>query len=76
MSEFRPAALEVDVVVIGGGPAGEVVAGRCAGRGLDTVLVEAELVPGQATFALLMVSARRMTLRRLGSVMCRFRQAM
>ena len=35
-----------------------------------------ELVPGQATFALLMVSARRMTLRSLGSVMCRFRQAM
>src|SRR3954462_9013066 len=27
---------EVDVVVVGGGPAGEVVAGRCADRGLDT----------------------------------------
>jgi pyruvate/2-oxoglutarate dehydrogenase complex dihydrolipoamide dehydrogenase (E3) component len=50
MSEFRPAALEVDVVVIGGGPAGEVVAGRCAGRGLDTVLVEAELVGGECTY--------------------------
>jgi hypothetical protein len=34
------------------------------------------LVPGQAAFALLMVSARRTTLRRLGSVACRFRQAM
>lgn len=50
MSEFRPAALEVDVVVIGGGPAGEVVAGRCAGRGLDTVLVEAELVGGECSY--------------------------
>jgi hypothetical protein len=34
------------------------------------------LVPSQATFARLMVSARRMILRSLGSVMCRFRQAM
>jgi len=34
------------------------------------------LVPGQATFALLMVSARRTTLRSRGSVTCRFRQAM
>ncbi len=50
MSEFRSAALEVDVVVIGGGPAGEVVAGRCAGRGLDTVLVEAELVGGECSY--------------------------
>src|SRR4051794_39491544 len=37
---------------------------------------KALLVPGQSTFALLMVSARRMTLRSLGSVTCRFRQAM
>ncbi|MGY1642622.1 dihydrolipoyl dehydrogenase family protein [Geodermatophilus sp. SYSU D00703] len=50
MSEFRTAALEVDVVVIGGGPAGEVVAGRCAGRGLDTVLVEAELIGGECSY--------------------------
>ena len=34
------------------------------------------LVPGQATFASLMVEARLMTLRSLGSVACRFRQAM
>jgi pyruvate/2-oxoglutarate dehydrogenase complex dihydrolipoamide dehydrogenase (E3) component len=50
MSEFRRTALEVDVVVIGGGPAGEVVAGRCADRGLDTVLVEAELVGGECSY--------------------------
>jgi hypothetical protein len=35
-----------------------------------------QLVLGQATFAFLMVWARRMTLRSLGSVACRFRQAM
>ena len=40
------------------------------------VLIPEQLVPGQATFALLMVSARRMTLRSRGSVACRFRQAM
>ncbi|MGY1693682.1 MULTISPECIES: dihydrolipoyl dehydrogenase family protein [unclassified Geodermatophilus] len=50
MSEIRPAALEVDVVVVGGGPAGEVAAGRCADRGLDTVLVESELVGGECSY--------------------------
>ena len=40
----------VDVVVVGGGPAGEVVAGRCADRGLDTVLVERELVGGECSY--------------------------
>ena len=49
MSEM-PAALEVDVVVVGGGPAGEVVAGRCSDRGLDTVLVESELVGGECSY--------------------------
>ncbi|MGW6564723.1 hypothetical protein [Streptomyces sp. NPDC054975] len=34
-----------DVVVVGGGPAGEVVAGRAAGSGL-TAVVEAEAVGG------------------------------
>ncbi|HEX2072696.1 MAG TPA: NAD(P)/FAD-dependent oxidoreductase [Geodermatophilus sp.] len=53
MSVFPPApagSLEVDVVVIGGGPAGEVLAGRCADRGLSTVLVERELVGGECSY--------------------------
>src|SRR5215218_9046704 len=45
-----PAALEVDVVVVGGGPAGEVAAGRCADRGLETALVENELVGGECSY--------------------------
>src|SRR3954462_2754416 len=45
-----PETLEVDVVVVGGGPAGEVAAGRCADRGLHTVLVENELVGGECSY--------------------------
>src|SRR4051794_2407989 len=45
-----PETLEVDVVVVGGGPAGEVAAGRCADRGLDTALVENELVGGECSY--------------------------
>ncbi|MGY1739119.1 MULTISPECIES: dihydrolipoyl dehydrogenase family protein [unclassified Blastococcus] len=47
-----PAAdvVEVDVVVVGGGPAGEVAAGRCADRGLAVALVEAELVGGECSY--------------------------
>jgi pyruvate/2-oxoglutarate dehydrogenase complex dihydrolipoamide dehydrogenase (E3) component len=45
-----PAEVTTDVVVLGGGPAGEVAAGRVADRGLDTVLVERELVGGECSY--------------------------
>jgi pyruvate/2-oxoglutarate dehydrogenase complex dihydrolipoamide dehydrogenase (E3) component len=41
---------EFDVVVVGGGPAGEVIAGRCADAGLRVALVERELVGGECTY--------------------------
>src|SRR3954452_9080977 len=43
-------AVSADVVVVGGGPAGEVLAGRVAARGLGTVLVERELVGGECSY--------------------------
>ena len=39
-----------DVVVIGAGPAGEVVAGRVAAGGLSAVVVEDELVGGECSY--------------------------
>ena len=39
-----------DVVVIGAGPAGETVAGRCADGGLSVAIVERELVGGECSY--------------------------
>jgi dihydrolipoamide dehydrogenase len=39
-----------DVVVIGAGPAGETLAGRCAEGGLSVALVERELVGGECSY--------------------------
>ena len=41
---------QFDVIVVGAGPAGENVAGRCAQGGLSTVIVERELVGGECSY--------------------------
>ena len=41
---------EVDVIVLGAGPAGEVIAGRVADAGLEVAVVESHLVGGECSF--------------------------
>jgi pyruvate/2-oxoglutarate dehydrogenase complex dihydrolipoamide dehydrogenase (E3) component len=45
-----PEAREVDVVVIGAGPAGEVCAGRLGHQGVEVALVERELIGGECSY--------------------------
>ncbi len=51
-----PSAERFDVVVIGGGPAGEHAVGRLSDAGLSTALVEEELVCGECSYYAFMPS--------------------
>ena len=50
MSDAPRATEAFDVIIIGGGPAGETAAGRCADHGLSVALVERELVGGECSY--------------------------
>jgi pyruvate/2-oxoglutarate dehydrogenase complex dihydrolipoamide dehydrogenase (E3) component len=62
---------EYDVIVVGGGPAGEHAVGRCVDSGLSTAIVERELVGGECSYWACMPSK---TLLRPGQVLAAARR--
>ena len=60
-----------DVIVVGGGPAGEHAVGRCVDAGLSTAVVERELVGGECSYWACMPSK---TLLRPGQVLAAARR--
>jgi dihydrolipoamide dehydrogenase len=62
---------QFDVIVIGGGPAGENIAGRCTDCGASIAVVESELLGGECSYWACMPSK---TLLRPGEVMAEVRR--